>query len=194
MGVFWQKSVFWIIFFVLLIILIPLLFYFLKPQILSILPISKIQSSEVIKPGSCLILEEKYCSQGERIEITKDRVTGGKLTQTYLAFNLDPGIPFFVPEDGIRLLDKVTESGDPFSGFSAILYKPNPPGGAYLIIGLDFNDMLQVKEPKKGMVIGESNSKGIKNYGATVLVTVTKRSPGGPVTDEDALQSLFRLK
>lgn len=137
------------------------------------------------EPAPCLITSPELCAQAERIQIKRSRVT-----ETYVTLNPVKKTPFWVAEDG-RLLDKIEESGDPFSGLSATLYKPNPPGGAYIIIGLEFDDMLQVKDPKKGSLIGYSTEKETTNFGAKVLVTITKRTPGGPVTDEEALKELF---
>ena len=143
-------------------------------------------ATEVVKKEAapCIITSPELCAQAERIHF----IRSNGITETYLVFNPSQKAPFFTPE-GIQLLDKVEESGDPFSGFTAILRKPFP-GGAYIIIGLEFDNMLQVTDPEKGSLIGYSNSTGIKNLGAKVLVTVTKRTPEGPVTDEDALKTL----
>lgn len=142
------------------------------------------QKPDNVETTPCLITSPELCAQGERIQIVRSRTT-----ETYITLNPDKKISFFVPEDGVQLLDKVKESGDPFSGFTAILRKP-APGGAYIIIGLEFDNMLQIENPKNGALIGSSADKTI-NFGAKILVTITKRTPNGPVTDEEALRRLF---
>ncbi len=135
----------------------------------------------------CVITSPDVCAQAERIQIVRKDIDGR--IETYITLNPPNKTPFLVPEDG-QLLDKIEESGDPFSGFSALLRKPNPPGGGYIIIGLAFDNMLQVENPKQGSLIGYSTDE-ITNYGAKVLVTITKRTPNGPDIDEEALKALF---
>lgn len=134
----------------------------------------------------CIITTPELCAQAERIQIVRKDIDGR--TETYIAFNPDEKTASFAPEDG-RLLDKGKLSGDPFSGFRATLYKPDPPGGAYVVIGLKSDNMIQVENPKKGSLMGYSDE--ITNFGAKVLVTITKRTPDGPVIDEEALKKLF---
>jgi len=66
-------------------------------------------------PGSCLILEERWCSQGVGVDWTRKVWGPGPdpiwITHTGVAFELSPGSPLFAPSDGTAIYGVLAEFG-----------------------------------------------------------------------------------
>ncbi len=167
-----QKPIFWVAF----LIFITAFFLFLT------FLVTNNKSSTAKKPGSCLILEEKFCSQ-----VKREKIMINNSERTYIIFQntSDKKVPVFAAEDG-ESLDKVPESGTPFTGFKV---RVTVADGAYIISGdLEVDKTGQTKDPKKGMPITYVTPGGIAH------ITKTLVTPNGLVTDEIVLKNLFRLK
>ena len=140
--------------------------------------------TEVSKaPVNCEVLPQEFCSQGKRITM---ELQGEK--HEYIAFNLPPGTPILARFDG--LLDKIEESGDPFSGFSAVLTPDNYRSFDIARGDIHFDDMIQ-RQVRQGDVIGYVGDAGIKNFDYNVLYLISTASPDGPIIDEGKMKELF---
>ncbi len=144
------------------------------------------------KPGNCLILEQKYCSQAKLIEVKKEK-------QTYknIGFHLPAGAPLFSPIDGNLGKAKVNEPS-PLHGFLAIVNNSNDPRLlSFSIYGdIKFDNMLSLNV-KKGNVIGHTQNTGVKGFGDyNIVLQVTRLNPGknGFITDEELLRKMFLLQ
>lgn len=173
MGIFWQKPLFWIIVFVVLTAAIPLLFFYLKHTILpnpSSSPTSKsseeTQPAVATKPGSCLILEEKYCTQAKLIK----RQTAPGSTVKMIGFRLPPEVPIFLPSDGQVAKTKLDNNVVFYKGYQAIMFNPNSPNTLrYKFSGdLHFDDMLS-SNLMNGDIIGYTQDTGIDMLGYNLI-------------------------
>lgn len=139
-------------------------------------PATKTPEKEI----ACLVLPKEFCSLAERV-----KVTTGETTVEYIALNLPPDTPVSARVNGF--LDKTPESGQPFSGFRAVVR--DDVGGTTFRGNLRFDNLFS-KEVKAGEVIGYITT-GTKTLGYDLLITITKRTPDGPVVDEAKLKELF---
>lgn len=189
MGFFWKKPIFWIV--LLLLVSIPLFVYYFKPQISSTLTnISKmIKNQQVPKPGKCLILEEKYCSQGKLVN------TKNQLGQpvTYIGFRLPVNVPVFADRRGQVL--KATQNQSDIKGAMAIIVDPNsntaPQSG--FMGDLQFPNMLSLNV-SKGDFIAYTQDTGIKNFrDYNVIFTIRQIETTNKqiLTDKQLLHELF---
>ncbi|MBI4092119.1 MAG: hypothetical protein HY427_02860 [Candidatus Levybacteria bacterium] len=141
-------------------------------------------ATEVVKaPVNCEVLPQEFCSQGEIITMELQGVK-----HVYAAFNLPSGTPIFARFDG--LLDKSEETGNPFSGLSAILTSDNYSSGDVIKGNLRFDDMIQ-RQVRQGDIIGYVGDSGINNFGYNVLYGIATASPDGPIVDEAKMRELF---
>ena len=172
------KFLFWVIFFILLIIaFIALLLY--TPNRRNLLnPPRKTHAPITAKPGSCLVFEEKYCSQAELIEFNYQ----GK-TYTYVGFRLPSGVPLLSPMDGQVAKAEIVQPS-PYKGFLATVMDPNnPTSGSFGFVGdLKFPNMLSINI-KKGDIIGYAQNTETENFGNYNLLVGASNS--------DSLRSLF---
>lgn len=193
MSTFWQKPIFWTVLLVILIVLIPLSFYLFKPQILSSLPYlsSKTQPAKTtkltVKPGSCLVLEEKYCSQAEVIDWTGPTGQKGKM----IGFHLPPEVPLFMPIDGQVAKAKLPDGV--INGFEAIVFNPSDKTLRYIFDGdLQFDNMFSLNM-KKGDVFGHTGKTGIENAGSSnVLFYILRGTRKETVNAEDEMKIMFQ--
>jgi len=133
------------------------------------------KSPEVAKVP-CLVVEQKYCDQAERVMVP----TNGVYVE-YIGLNdLPQNTPIFARKDGF--LDKTRDG----AGFTAVV-RDNIGGTTYKG-DLRFDDLLS-KDVKAGDIIGYIDNKNTSGY--KLLTTDTKRTPNGPVVDEDSLKEQF---
>jgi hypothetical protein len=132
---------------------------------------------------ACFVLPEKDCRQAERVLIT--RRTSEVL---YIGIKeLAPGTPVMARTNGT--LDKAPE-GAPFSGYFAGVRDAVGGTGTMYRGNLSFDNLFS-KDVKQGEVIGTIGKGDIKSFGYELLITITRRTPEGPVVDEAALKELF---
>ncbi len=191
MGKFWQKPAFRILVLVAVaVILIPLVFYFFKKPILSLLSVNlfdKPQSTKLIGPGKCLILEEKYCSQAKVINWTNPAGQKMKL----IGLDLPEGTPLFMPIDGQVAKVKMPDD-NVWKGVAAIILDLQDQTLEYHIVGdLKFENMFSLNK-KKGEIIGWVQKTGIKNAGGYNVIFYILRGTGREtVVAEDELEKMF---
>jgi hypothetical protein len=169
MGFLLGKKALVIVVIVVILLLTSLSFYFFRGS----LPILG------YKPGKCLVLEEKFCYSGE---IVKEGTT------TYIGFNLPIGTAVYSRTNGT--LDKTKEDGAPFSGYFAGVRDAVGGTGTMYRGNLQFDNLFS-KEIKAGELIGYI-TEGNKSLGYDLLITITKRTPAGPIVDETGLMDLFK--
>ena len=115
---------------VILLIIIPVIVFVIQRYITppqSSLPALK-QASKLPQPqpGSCLVLEEKYCRNAEIVEWQNPKAQKMKL----IAFRLPSGVPIFAPLSGS--IFKTNEGNSPIDPKAAVLgiYNPENPNAA----------------------------------------------------------------
>ncbi len=107
------------------------------------------------KPGSCKILEEKFCSQ-TRIARTKDII--------YIGINLPPGTPIYAPVDGRVSVPTKINQPSPFQGFTVGMNDSNDPTVNYSFRGdVQFSSNLS-GVTKAGIIIGTVTNTGAKSF------------------------------
>src|SRR3989344_3461587 len=142
------------------------------------------------KPGSCLVLEQRYCSQGELTQWKSPIGTQLKL----VAFTLSKGTPIFAPFDG-----SVTYSDGPGNLINpkapaVIVYKPVQSSDfsnlTFMVTGdIEFNK--QQIAIKKGNIIAHTDNAGIKVLGETVALSITRISDSKIITDESLFEKFL---
>ncbi len=186
-----QKPIFWIILFFAVVFGILILIF--KPSNnfnSSKNPASKL--SEKSKPGNCLILEQKYCTQAKLTEVKEKGVT-----YKYIGFHLPAGIPLFAPMDGSLGKTKMDEPS-PVHGFSAIVFNPNDP----VLLSFSFYgdikfDNMITTNVNKGDITGytqDTGIKGLEDYNIVVTASRLNSNKDGFVTDEELLKRLLLLR
>ncbi len=175
-----------IIFIGLIAVVLSVLFFFFLQKNAQI-PIAK-KDNKIAQPrlipGSCKILPEEFCSRGERVV----SVSNGK-NYTYVGFHLPPGTPLFSLIDGLLL--KAVEGGNPYSGFLAQVRDDTQSHGYAFRGDIAFDNMLQ-RNVKAGDKIANIGNSGVTNLGGYNFI-FTINTPG-PVTDEEMMRTLFRMK
>lgn len=167
---------------ILILLLSGLSFYFLKPVL-------KKESPKTALPGTCLILEEKYCSQAKVLE---DK-TPLDLTVKMVGINLPAGTPIFSPKGGQVQKTQLGADVVFFKGFRATIFNPaNPNKLRYKITG-DFkpDDMINT-DIKEGDIIGYSQDTGIKMLGYNLIIYAFDIGEDKKESiDENAIKRLF---
>lgn len=193
MPAFWQKPFFWIVCFVVLLISIPVAFfylskYFTRPTPQAPTSINQTAPPVTAKPGSCLIVEEKYCSQAKLIDWTNP--SGQKMK--IIGFDLPADVPLLAPIDGQVVKIKLP-NGEIIKGLQAIVLNPNSNTTlTYNFFGdLRFNNTLTLNM-KKGEVFGYTQKTGIKNAGNyNLLFGIAKGSGRETAPAEDEMRNIF---
>lgn len=191
MPTFWQKLAFWIVCFVVLLVSIPVSFFYLSkyftrptPQAPSPSTQSQSPTPTVAKPGSCLIVEEKYCSQAKAINGQPMKMIG---------LRLPVGVPLFLPSDSQVPKTKLNESVVFFKGYRADLFDPgNPKALRYSFSGdIKFNDMLTLNM-KKGEIFGYTQDTGIDMVGYNLIFYAYEIGPDKhQVINEEVMKKMF---
>lgn len=188
MGIF-KKPFFWVFFLIVVTVILFTLIYSPNISKKNTNPTpSKISSKISAKSGSCLILEEKYCSASKLINWTYQ-------DQTYkiIGFNLPEGTPIFSPIDGS--VGKAKENGQPFNGLLAEIPPSTSNSTSLSFIGdLQFEGGMSSINVKKGQVIGYVGKTGTVNFGGyNLIIWVTQFSPSTQkfFTPEDVLNKLL---
>lgn len=154
-----------------------------------------------VKPGSCLVLEEKYCKEGK--PIYKDN----KLV--FIGFSLPENTPIFSPfagdlsNTGTFNFEKNGENAvyPGVSVYSAeIIYAlgRDRPAKSFSAVYYDINlsEKASTKIVKKGEVIGQVSEGKIEAYGDyNLLVNFSQFSEEEKMfsSDEESLKRLFSL-
>lgn len=202
MGIFWKKPLFWIIFFLIILIIIPLSFYFFKDTIISLLPSSiktETQAPAEPKAGSCLILEEQFCSKGQFVEAKNKE----DKPEIYIGFDLPSDTPIFSIIEGQALKGRIGQPSA-IEGSVVVVMDPNLQNNTPILdvrgdLWLsdkpedpenpeDKEDM-ETRNVKEGSIIAYTRNTGIKNFGKyTVLITIR-----GSSSKEGAKETLSKL-
>lgn len=129
------------------------------------------------KPGSCKILEEKYCSKGRLI------IDG---VGSSVGFNLPKNTPLFALKTGQAIKTKYDQTSK-FKGFGLMVIDPNDPTVTFHLIGdIDIGEF-RTQNVEQGDKIGQMQDTGVKNYGYNLIVTGLRES----TLDTALLSKLF---
>ncbi len=193
---FWKKPIFWVFFVIL--IAIPLVSFLITPYFKkntpSATPAKTQHSTPVVlipKPGSCQILEERFCSQAEVVDWKN---TQGEISKM-IGFRLKPGTPLLVPiNNGMVSKAKLPDNGL-VKGYMADVADPNDPNPFwyYFYGDLEFDDM---RSPtlQAGQQFGRIGDRGITNgEGYNLLLKIRKGIGTKIANDTDQLKKLFPL-
>lgn len=189
MRKFWRKPEFRMIFFVVLAsILISLSLYLFRDSIRSLLPPALLGKPQTAKPGSCLILEEKYCSKAEVIK----RQTAQGLTIKQIGFRLPARAPLFMPVDNQVTKAKLNDEIIFYKGSQAVVFNPNNHSTLrYKFIGdLQFENMLSLNM-KKGEVFGYIQDEGIEMLGYNLVFYIA--DIGSDNMEEENIEEMKKL-
>lgn len=193
MGPSWQKPLFLIVCFIMLLISIPVsFFYFSKnPLFSSQKPTTISQSTTPIitKPGNCLILEEKYCNQAKLI----NSQTSTRQIIRMIGFRLSPEVPVFSPSDGQISKTKLNNDVVFFKGYQAIIFNPNEPNGLrYEFSGdIKFDNMLSVSL-KKGDIVGYIQDTDVDMLGYNLVFYAYNIGPDRKeIINEEVMKQIF---
>lgn len=158
-------------------------------------------------PGCCLILEERWCSQGVRVAWTRKVHGAGPdpvwWTATGVAFEVSPGSPLFAPSDGVAIY-----SVDPGFGRSLLLFTParqsDEGGGEVFVVYLiKTPDPPSLKWPgrsvEKGDVMAfvsqfspiDSRRSWVEPPGNYNLIVEIAAIPGDPFWEEFGVEPSF---
>lgn len=146
-----------------------------------------------VRPGSCFVLEEKYCKKGTKV-FYNNRLAG-------VGFNLPRGTPIFVPFDGLMqsITFGVEKDGKPTSypGIGVGISKDNFEGWKQWqnFSAVFFREPVDtiIKNIKKGEIVGKVLDKKIDYFGDYNLVvkfSVTNKD-GLFAFDNDTVQRIF---
>ena len=142
-------------------------------------------ATEVKQEVPCQIIPQEYCERAKLIEFKYQGVD-----HKLIAFNLPEGTPLYSPKDGQLFTGEF--NGEPFNGpFGSV----QDPKNGFSFIG-DVNITLLPQAVKKGDQIGTIQNTGITNFGEYNLIIFTTRANAqgtGPETDEEVLNTLFKL-
>jgi len=159
-------------------------------------PISKSAFSTNAKPGSCLILEEKYCS---KFSLVDDPYFKGEKA---IAYKLPKNTPIFAPVDGgfsspftFAIKDSSTEKNERYPGVTITILKTGTKT-IDKIYGFVFFGETEKQAPKnviKGNLIGKISEKSISKIGDyNLIIFITKSTtPNVFKNDIDSLLKLF---
>ena len=139
--------------------------------------------SEKPKPGSCLVLEQRYCSQGKLVDWKDPNGT----TYKFIVFNLPNGTPVLAPFKG-DFYPNPTGEGNPLKVPTSSLADPSGNyKGTFIVMG-DINFNNQQQHPvSKGDTIGYVRNNGINIFDGNLALTFTS-SQG---SDEQMLNKLL---
>ncbi|MEK7185828.1 MAG: hypothetical protein AAB675_00495 [Patescibacteria group bacterium] len=146
------------------------------------------------KPGSCLVLEQKYCGNGKIIEWKSPTGQIFKL----VAFNLPADIPIFAPFDGQLLItDSKKNPISPNIPMISIYNSKGPNTPIFSISGntkIENNFNKKSAEVKKGDIIGYIQNTDIKILDNTIVLTFTKLDSITKtfIVDEEKLLKIYK--
>ncbi len=187
-----KKPLFWIG--IIVVVIIVLLILVLLPNSPKNIQSSPQKLSEKPRsgpePGSCLVLEQKYCGNGKTAEWKNPNGTTIKL----VAFRLPSGAPIFAPLSGtINKSDKGSSFISSKAAALVINDSKNPSATHFGIVGdLTFSENKATAE--KGSVIAYAANNGVNVLGDYTLVLLfSKLDPEKKieVVDKEMEQALF---
>ncbi|HOF50549.1 MAG TPA: hypothetical protein PLH22_02615 [Candidatus Colwellbacteria bacterium] len=126
-------------------------------------------SSGISKPGTCLLVEEKYCSEARFIYFEEAR-------DPILGFKILAGAPVFAPTDGSTAPISMDNPSSPNSPYSGILLRhfviPNSTAGliSVNVLANPLSDMNQNSEAQKGDVLGYVSENTVDAFGDYNLI------------------------
>ncbi|OGH35111.1 MAG: hypothetical protein A2958_02455 [Candidatus Levybacteria bacterium RIFCSPLOWO2_01_FULL_38_13] len=180
-----KRLLFWIFLFVAIIAGLSL-FYF-KPNTIKNSPSG---ISERPRSGTCLILEQKYCSQGKILN--SENLAGTKIK--LLGFHLPEGAPIFAPYNG----SLSTGKGNTFNKDSLNATVSNPDDQSipvFTVIGdLRYPSSSSFYPVKKGEIVAYAQNAGITvlgDYNVVITFSIKDPNKGTLGTDEAILKQLF---
>lgn len=125
--------------------------------------------SRTPQPGTCLLVEEKYCDKAEFVYIPGSR-------DPILGFAVPEGTPIFSPVDGVTTPIFIDNSDDPANQYRGILVRhfknPNSTIGliSVNIIGNPLENIIQNLDVKKGEIIGYAAKDAVSAFGDYNLI------------------------
>lgn len=138
---------------------------------------------EVKKEVPCLVVDQKFCNQAERVLIP---LSDGAQVEYLGLKDLPPGTPVYSPVDGFL---RFAREGGPQSIPTRFLVTMAVGGAADIRASLRLKNDVQ-RDVAAGEPLGDTTGeKTLGDY--DLLMTITKRTPDGPAVDEDALRKLF---
>lgn len=139
----------------------------------------RVSFSSAPKPGSCLLLEERYCSGARFLYVNNLR--GSK--DPILGFNVPAGLPVFAPIDGeISLIsaDNSEDSNNPYKGVLIRRFlRPNSISGL-IDVNIISNPLERINENleiKKGDIIGYTSDNPMTDFdNYTLIVSINNQA------------------
>ena len=187
-----KKPVFWIGIIIVIIGLLVLVLQSNNSKNLQNLPskVSEKQKSGV-KPGSCLVLPQQYCSQGKLVDWTNSLGVQWKLVALS---NLEDETPIYAPFDGS--LFQTEGPGNLISPNTPGLSIYNPDDSTTPVFILTGDIKLNSKQytVKKGDVIARTQNTGIKVFDNTIVLTVTVAKGSKIISDENLINIFLNKK
>src|SRR3989344_4767152 len=188
---FIRKPFFWLAILIVIIIALGFSIFNFEPNLINISSPNKKFTSKSYKkpkPGSCQVLEQKYCSEGKLIEWEFQGIP-----RKLVGLRLPPNVPIFAPRDDTIRKTTVNQPS-PFAGFMATLLALGRPVPSYAFYGdLRFESMIEQKA-KKGDIIARTQDTGTKMFGDySVVLWVSQTDPETKkaFTPEDLLKEMF---
>jgi len=151
----------------------------------------KYQDSAKNKPGSCLVLGEKYCS---KFKVINWKYQGREYK--LLGFNLPPGTPIFAHKPGKELATVDFGENGSLKGFLVKVEDPDNPND--LKTSLEFiGDLSFAKyewgKIKQGDIIATIQDRGIRNFGEYNLIIRSFKGKFPDLeTNTELLDKLFK--
>ncbi|MBI2031845.1 MAG: hypothetical protein HYT08_04505 [Candidatus Levybacteria bacterium] len=196
-----RKPIFWIGLIIIFIIVLIVLLFETKSTVVTSdnqqatrdKSPQSISQKQKLKPGTCLILEQKYCDLGKASEWKNPAGQVFKI----VSFNLPEGVSIMAPFDGtFTYSDGPGNLIDP-NAPAAVVYKPVTKTDQTNLTFMVTGDIEFDKEQtiiKKGDQIARAGNTGFKVLGGTVAALVTKIENSKTINDENLFNIILNKK
>ena len=171
MGASSLKKLGLIVFFVFIILALPSYFFLKSKKPLT--PSSPAPSNQakenknLTKAGTCLVLEQKYCTGGK----LTDWESPDKIKYKFVIFTLPSGTPMLAPYDG-DMIPNPSGEGNILKVPSASIFDTTGKKGAIFTV---MGDIVFIKQTqyvvKKGDIIGTVGETGVKIFDSNIALT-----------------------
>ena len=173
-------------------LILVIVVYFLSDLLINF----KFEKNKFIpKPGSCLILQEKYCKQAK---ITIGTISSSSVT---VAFNLPKNTPLFSPVDGVfstGIISSKENEEQRYPSFSIKQKTDNLLLTYSLITHIDddkkFNGLKDIKKGTAFFKINQEKDKSSDNYNLFVLMSYYDFDKKEYINSDNLLKKLFSIK